>query len=122
MINQSSSTGTSVAPQQRSFLESQVIINSLKDRNLTGNPKSLCNPLNIPGMNGWHGEGMLAGSETLWFELFLGCVYLAHSSEALAVPIWEWKFHGWAERWEGGGSICWYLELILHLHRASGGV
>lgn len=31
------------------------------------------------------GEGMLAGSEALWFELFLGCVYLAHSSEALAV-------------------------------------
>lgn len=55
MINQSSSTCTSVAPQQRSFLESQVIINSLKDRNLTGNPKSLCNPLNITGMNGWHG-------------------------------------------------------------------
>lgn len=31
------------------------------------------------------GEGMLAGSEALWFELFLGCVYLVYSLEALAV-------------------------------------
>lgn len=50
------------------------------------------------------GEGMLAGSEAFWFELFLGCVYLAHSSEALAgsylgveVP-WialSWEMEGW---------------------------
>lgn len=31
------------------------------------------------------GEGMLAESEAFWFELFLDCVYLAYSSEALAV-------------------------------------
>lgn len=48
------------------------------------------------------GEGMLAGSEAFWFELFLGCVYLVYSSEALAgsylgmaVPWLSWEMEGW---------------------------
>lgn len=54
-------------------------------------------------MNGWHREGMLAGSDAFGFEFFLGCVYLAYSLEALAVSYqgmegaqiaWHWKMEG----------------------------
>lgn len=114
MINQISNTctnlATSVAPQQRPFPESQVIINSLKDRNLTGNPKSLCNPLNITGMNGWHWGRNVGWKWSFWFELFLDCVYLAYSSEALAVSYLPMEVAQIAVHWKMEGLR---LSLLL---------
>lgn len=52
------------------------------------------------------GEGMLAGSEAFWFELFLGCVYLAHGSEALAGSYLGMEVPWTAWGWKGGSSIC----------------
>lgn len=56
------------------------------------------------------GEGMLAGSEAFWFELFLGCVYLAYSSEALAGSYLGMGVPRIALRWEMEG---WQLSLLI---------
>lgn len=56
------------------------------------------------------GEGMLAGSEAFWFELFLGCVYLAYSSEALAVSYLGMEVTEIALHWKMEGL---QLNLLL---------
>lgn len=60
------------------------------------------------------GEGMLAGSEAFSFELFLGCVCLAYSSEALAGSYLGMEVTQIALHWEMEG-----LQLKLLLPRAS---
>lgn len=49
------------------------------------------------------GEGMLAGSEAFGFELFLGCVCLAYSLEALAVSYLGMEVTQIALHWEMEG-------------------
>ena len=56
------------------------------------------------------GEGMLAGSEAFWSELFLGCVYLAYSSEALAVSYLGMEVTQIALHWKMEGL---QLNLLL---------
>lgn len=56
------------------------------------------------------GEGMLAESEAFWFELFLGCVYLAYSLEALAVSYLPMEVAQIALHWKMEGL---QLNLLL---------
>lgn len=56
------------------------------------------------------GEGMLAVSEAFWFELFLGCVYLAYSWEALAVSYLGMEVTEIALHWKMEGL---QLNLLL---------
>lgn len=60
------------------------------------------------------GEGMLAGSEAFSFQLFLGCVYLAYSLEALAVSYLGMEVTQIALHWKMEG-----LQLNLLLPRAN---
>ena len=53
---------------------------------------------------------MLAGGEAFWFELFLGCVYLAYSVEALAVSYLGMEVTQIALHWKMEGL---QLNLLL---------